>query len=119
MNVFGALSCDVHSITSFMGKVSGLVSVRCDTSQLMSLPLSAGVGTNQYSLFTVTVLSELSVFIGVVPLPPTEVTQGMVAGGRPLADSQRATTTGAVPACTVTVEAVFEGLAGTERKRCG
>lgn len=86
-----------------MGKVSGLDSVRCDTSQVMSLPLSAAVGMSMYSLRTVTVLSELSVVTGAELLPFRAVIQVMLAGGRPLADSQLATETGVLPADTVMV----------------
>lgn len=107
---------DVHWIASFMAKLSGLVSVRCDTMQLISLPLSAGVGVRMYSLRTVTVLSELSVLTGAEPLPLRAVAQVMVAGGRPLADSHRATATGDLPAGTVMVEAEFTGLAGRKSK---
>lgn len=107
---------DIHWITSFMGKLSDLVSVRCDTMQLISLPLSAGVGVRKYSPRTVTVLSELSVLTGADPLPLRAAVQVTVAGGRPLADSQRATATGEVPAGTVMVEAEFTGLAGRKSK---
>lgn len=64
----------------------------------------------------VTVLSELSVLTAVDPLPLSALTQVMVAGGRPLADSQLATATGEVPAVTVMAVAVFTGLAGRKSK---
>lgn len=76
----------------------------------MSFPLSAAVGIMEYSLVTVIVLSAADLDT-VVPLPLAVVTQEIVAAGRPLTDSQRATTTGAVPAFTVTMEAEFSGLA--------
>lgn len=70
-----------------------------------------------YSLWTVTVLSGLFVFGGVVAFPLSVVDQEMDAAGRPLNDSQRATTTGVLLAVTVTVLAVFLGLAvGKERE---
>ncbi len=58
-----------------------------------------------------TVLSGLSVGIGVVTFPLRVVDQEMVAAGRPLDDSQRATMSGVLPAVTVTVVAMFFGLA--------
>lgn len=76
----------------------------------MSLPLSAAVGTMRYSLLTVTV-SSVPGLDTVVALPFAVVTQEILAAGRPSADSQRATTTGLVPASTVTKEAEFWGLA--------
>lgn len=94
-----------------MGKVSGLFSVRCVTVQLISLPLSSGVGVSMYWLRMVTVLSELSTLTGADPLPLRAVFQVRVAGGRPLADSQLATATGDSPAGTVMIVAAFEGLA--------
>lgn len=63
-----------------------------------------------------TVLSGLSVFSGVVTLPFSAVDQVMVAAGRPLDDSQRATMTGVLPAETVTVVAMFFGLAVGKRE---
>lgn len=68
-------------------------------------------------LWTVTVLSAFSVFIGVVSFPLSAVDQEMVAAGRPLDDSHRATMTGVVPAVTVTVVAMFFGLAVRKRER--
>lgn len=100
----------LHCTASFMGKLSALTWVLCATTQLMSLPLSAAVGTMRYSLVIVTVLSAPGVDT-VVPLPLAAVTQEISAAGRPFRDSQRATTTGLVPASTVTVEAEFWGLA--------
>lgn len=64
----------------------------------------------RYSLVTVTVLSAPGLD-AVVALPLAEVTQEIWAAGRPSTDSQRATTTGLVPASTVTMEAEFWGLA--------
>lgn len=58
-----------------------------------------------------TVLSWLSVGIDVVTFPLSIVDQEMVAAGRPLDDSQRATMSGVLPAVTVTVVAMFLGLA--------
>lgn len=84
--------------------------VLCATAQLMSFPLSAAPGTMRYSLVNDTVLSS-PVFDTVVALPLAVVTQEIWAAGRPFKDSQRATTTGLVPATTVTVEAEFWGLA--------
>lgn len=107
----------LHSTTSFIGKLSGWAMVRCDTTQVMSLPLSVGWGASMYSLWTVTVLSGLFVFGGVVAFPLSVVDQEMDAAGRPLNDSQRATTTGVLLAVTVTVLAVFLGLAVGERER--
>lgn len=72
--------------------------------------MSAAVGTKWYSLLTVTVLS-VPGFDTVVALPFAVVTQEIWATGRPSTDSQRATTTGLVPASTVTMEAEFRGLA--------
>ena len=63
-----------------------------------------------YSLVTVTVLS-LPGLDTDVPLPLAVVTQEIWAAGRPSTDSQRATTTGLVPATSVTIEAAFWGLA--------
>lgn len=62
-------------------------------------------------LWTVTVLSGLSVVFGGVAFPLSAVDQEMVAAGRPLDDSQRATMTGVLPAGTVTVVAMLLGLA--------
>lgn len=76
----------------------------------MSFPLSAAVGTMRYSLLTVTVLS-VPGLVTVVALPLAVDTQVIPAAGRPSTDSQRATTTGLVPAATVTMEAEFWGLA--------
>lgn len=102
-------------MASFIRKLSGLAWVRWDTKQLMSLPLSAAVGTSMYWLDTVTVLSAPAVEAEVA-LPLTAVTHVIWAAGRPSADSQRATTTGLAPAATVeaitvTPEAEFLGLA--------
>lgn len=96
----------LHRTASFNGKLSGLTWVLCATTQLMSLPLSAAVGTMRYSLLTVTVLSAPGLDT-VVALPPAVVTQEIWAAGRPSTDSQRATTTGLVPASTLTMEAEF------------
>lgn len=74
------------------------------------------MGLRKYSLRTVTVLSELSVVTGAELLPFTEVSQVMVAGGRPLADSQRATATAVSPTGTVMVVAELVGLAGRESR---
>lgn len=54
--------------------------------------------------------------IGVVTFPLSVVDQEMVAAGRPLDDSQRATMTGVLPAVTVTVVAMFFGLAVGKRE---
>lgn len=67
-------------------------------------------------LWTVTVLSGFSVFVGVVAFPLSAVDQEMVAAGRPLDDSQRATTTGVLPAATVTILAMLFGLAVRKRE---
>lgn len=77
----------------------------------MSLPLSAGVGTIWYSLFVVTVLSELFILTGVVALPDRDVCHVMTPAGRPFPDSQLATETADVPAGTVMDLAMFIGLA--------
>lgn len=98
--------CVLHRTASFNGKLSGLTWVLCATTQLMSFPLSAAVGTMRYSLLTVTVLSVPGLET-VVALPLAVVTQEIFAAGRPSTDSQRATTTGLVPASTVTMEAEF------------
>lgn len=63
-----------------------------------------------------TVLSGFSVVIGVVTFPLSAVDHEMVAAGRPLDDSQFATTTGVLPAVTVTVAAMFVGLAVGKRE---
>lgn len=97
-------------MTSLSGMLWGLSSVRWLMTQLMSLPLSAGLGTSRYSLLTVTMLS-VPGLVTTVPLPLTTVTHFSWAGGFPLADSQRATTTGLSPAVTVTMDAEFLGLA--------
>lgn len=76
----------------------------------MSFPLSAAVGTMRYSLFTVMVLSAPGLD-AVVALPLAVVTHEICATGRPSTDSHLATTTGLVPASTVTIEAEFRGLA--------
>lgn len=67
-------------------------------------------------LWTVTVLSGLSFFVGVASFPLSAVDQEMAAAGRPLDDSQRATMTGVLPAVTVTVVAVLFGLAVRKRE---
>lgn len=64
----------------------------------------------RYSLVMVTVLSAPALDT-IVPLPLAVVTHEIWAAGRPSKDSQRATTTGLVPASTVTMEAEFWGLA--------
>lgn len=107
----------LHSTTSFIGNLSGWAMVRCVTTQVMSLPSSVGCGASMYSLWTVTVLSRLFVFGSVVAFPLSVVDQDMVAAGRPLNDSQRATMTGVLPAVTVTILAVFFGLAVWEKER--
>ncbi len=96
----------LHCTASFKGKLSGLTWVLCATTQLMSFPLSAAVGTMRYSLVTVTVLSAPGLDT-VVALPLAVVTQDILAAGRPSTDSQRATTAGLVSASTVTTEAEF------------
>lgn len=93
-------------MASFSGKLSALSCVLCTTTQLMSFPLSAAVGTIMYSLLTVTVLLAPGLDT-VVALPLAVVTQEIWAAGRPSIESQRATTTGLVPASTVTMEAEF------------
>lgn len=55
----------------------------------------------------------------VVALPFAVVTQEILAAGRPFKDSQRATTTFLAPASTVTVEAVFWGLADGQKQKQG
>lgn len=101
----------LHWTASFIGKLSGFSRVLCVTTQLMSLPLSSGLGTIRYSLLMVTVLSALILDTSVA-LPFAVVTHLTWAAGRPLTESQRATTTRLVPASTVTMDAVFWGLAG-------
>lgn len=54
--------------------------------------------------------------IGIVTFPLSVVDQEMVAAGRPLDDSQLATMTGVLPAVTVTVVAMFFGLAVRKRE---
>lgn len=101
----------LHWTASFSGKLSGFSRVLCATTQLMSLPLSSGLGTIRYSLLMVTVLSAL-ILDTAVALPFAVVTHLTWEAGRPLAESQRATTTWLVPASTVTMDAAFWGLAG-------
>lgn len=65
----------------------------------------------RYSLLMVTVLSALTLDTAVA-LPLAVVTHLTWEAGRPSTESQRATTTGLVPASTVTMDAEFWGLAG-------
>lgn len=108
--IISAVCGVLHWTASFIGKLSGLTWVLCVTTQLMSFPLSVAVGTMRYSLLIVTVLSAPGLDT-VVPLPLAVVTQEIWAAGRPSKDSHRATTTGLVPASTVTTVAEFWGLA--------
>lgn len=101
---------DLQRTASFILKLSGFSRVLCSTTQLMSFPLSLGVGTMRYSLDTVTVLSVPAFFV-VVSLPLAVVTQDILAAGSPFADSHLATVVFSVPASTDTVDAEFSGLA--------
>lgn len=108
----------LHWTASCILKLWGVTCVLCSTTQLMSLPLSAAVGTIRYSLMMVTVLSAPALD-STVALPLAVVTQTILAAGRPSADSQRATTTGLELSTAVTTEARFWGLAGGEEWKDG